>query len=186
MSFLNVCVNALLSLPLLWVNGILGKWKLHSYGIFGYSEFGFEEISEENFSDNFFQMIVHPAVYLALVCWVLQQFSLESIVYDLWLLIPFYWLLRVVHALLWDTFAFANWRTQIETFLFSLLIGEGTLFGIILPLIDSNVSIFIEDKAFRDAFWYAAIAYMAKFLWDMVRGHLVGENLFPSDKKLKL
>lgn len=186
MSFLGVGINILLSFPLLWINGILGKWKLHSYSVFGYSEFGFEEISDDNFADNFFQMIVHPAVYLAVVCWVLQLFSLEKIVCDLWLLIPFYWVLRIVHALFWDTFAFINWRTQIVTFLLSLLLGEGTLFCIILPLIDSSASIFIEVEAFRDAFWYAALAYIAKFIWDLVKGHLVGEDIFPSDKKTEV
>ena len=165
---------------------MLGKWKLHSYSAFGYSEFGFEEISEDNFADNFFQVVVHPAVYLAVVCWVLQLFSLEKIVCYLWLLIPFYWALRIVYALLGDAFAFINWHTQILIFLLSLLLGEGTLFWIILPLIESGQSIFIEVEAFRDAFWYATLAYIAKFLWDMAKRHLMGKDVFPSEKKTEV
>lgn len=183
MSLLNAGINFLLAFPLLWLNGILGKWKMHSYSVFGYSEFGFTNICEQNFSGNFFQMIVHPVIYLALVSWILQQFALDSIAYDLWLLIPFYWFLRVIYAMLWDTFVFTNWKTQIVTFVFSMLLGEGTLFSIIRPLINSQDSIFIGATAFRDAFWFAVLAYIAKWMWDVVKEQLVGEELFPSFKK---
>ncbi len=183
MPLLNLCLNFFLAFPLLWINGALGKWKLHSYGVFGYSDFGFNNISEENFFGNFFQMIVHPAIYLALISWTLQQFSLNDIVLDLWLVIPFYWLLRVTYAILKDTFVFTNWRTQLIAFILSILLGEGTLFCIIRPLVINENSVFIDAKAFRDAFWFAVLAYLAKWLWDTVKIQFIGEELFPSQKK---
>lgn len=183
MSPFNLLLNFLLVFPLLWVNGILGKWKLHSSSFFEYSEFGFQEISEENFSENFFQMIVHPPIYLALVCYVLQCISADNIIPNLWLLVPFYWAVRVAYAILRDTFAFTNWCVQIRAFFISILLSEGTLFFIILPLLEKDESIFIDALEFRDAFWYAALIYFAKLIWDSVKGKLVGETLFPAEKK---
>lgn len=169
---------------MLWINGILGDLKVHAYRVLEYSAFGFGEISTDNFSGNFFQMIVHPAIYLALVSWILQLLELTTIIYDLWLLIPAYWLLRIVFALLSDTFAFTNWIIQLVALFFSLLIGEGTLFCIIFPLVNKDESIFISATAFRDAFWYAVLVFFAKIIWDTVKNNLVGKVLFPSDKKV--
>ena len=183
MSWLNVGVNLVLALPLLWINGFLGKWKLHAYNVFDYSVFGFDEISENNYSENFFQMIVHPPVYLALVCGILQCFSCYDIIQNLWLLVPFYWGLRVVHAIFYDTFVFINWRIQILTSFISVALGEITLFGIILPLAHEQKTILISVEAFRDAFWYAALVYFAKFVWDAVKGRIVGKKVFPQEKK---
>lgn len=186
MTLTNLYVNFLLALPLLWINGILGKWKLHSYGVFGYSMFGFEDISERNFFGNFFQMVIHPPIYLAVVCWILQALSLEYIIPYLWLLIPFYWLLRVAYSVWGDCFAFTNWKIQLVAFLFSIILGEGTLFCIICPLIDSSKSVMIDIISFRDAFWFAVLAYLAKWVWDYSKSVLVGEELFPSQKKNKV
>lgn len=183
MSPRNLLLNFLLVFPLFWVNGILGKRKLHSNSIFEYSEFGFQKISEENFSQNFFQMIVHPPIYLALVCYVLQCVSADSIIPHLWLLVPFYWVVHIAHSILRDTLVFTNWRIQLRAFFISILLSEGTLFFIILPLLERNESIFIDAVEFRDAFWYAALIYFAKLIWDSVRENLVGETLFPAKKK---
>ena len=186
MTLTNLCINFLLALPLLWINGALGKWKLHTCGIFGYTSFGFEYISDQNFYSNFFQMIIHPAIYLAIVSWVLQMVSLECIVPHLWLLIPFYWLLRVVHLIWGDCSAFMNWKIQLVAFPFSLLIGYITLFCIICPLINDNKSVVIDVIAFRDAFWFATFAYLAKWIWDYSKNLLVGRELFPEGKKNKV
>lgn len=186
MTLINACINFVLAFPLLWINGILGKWKLHSFKVFEYSEFGFHEISEENFSENFFQMIVHPSIYLALVCWVLQLLSFDGIIPSLWLLVPFYWVLRIIYAILRDTFVFTNWYAQLYAFFFSVLLSECTLFCIILPLLKKDESIFIDAVVFRDAFWYAALVYLAKVIWDSVKGQLVGKTLFPSVKKTEI
>ena len=186
MSLHNLLINFLLAIPLLRVNGLLGQWKSHSNNFFGYSAFGFEEISETNFSENFFQMIVHPPVYLAFVCGIVQLLSFGDIIPNLWLVVPFYWLLRVIYALLLDTFVFTNWHMQIKAFIFSLLLSEFTLFFIVVPLLRDNKSIFIEAEAFRDAFWYAVFIYLAKRIWDSVKGGFIGGALFPSNRKSEI
>ena len=183
MSLFNICINLTLAIFLFLINGRLGKWKLDFNGFIEYSTFELSEISEENFSENFFQMIVHPAVYLALVCWGLQCLGLNDIIRTLWLLVPFYWGIHLFYSIWRDTFVFTNWYSQIHAFFISILLGEGTLFCLVIPLINSEQSVFITVEEFRNAFWYAALAYMAKFVWDSVKNRIVGENLFPSTKK---
>lgn len=183
MSLLSIGINVVLATLLFLLNGCLGKWKMNFHSFIEYSELNLGKISEKSFSENFFQMIVYPSVYLALVCWGLQCLGLSHLIRKLWLLIPSYWAIRMLHSLWRDEFVFVNWYPQIYAFILSTLLGEGTLYCLVIPLINDEQSVFIPVDEFRNAFWYAALAFMAKLLWDSVKGHLVGENLFPSTKK---
>lgn len=122
---------------------------------------------------------------IAIAAAILQQLSLDNIAVNLWLVVPLYWLLRVVRIVIWNISDFTNWKYELTSMLISLLLGEGTLFVIIRPLIEAGESIFIEQTEFRDAFWFAAISYLAKLAWDISKSTLSGYSVFPSQKRVK-
>jgi len=183
MTWTNLATNLMFAWLLLLINGRIGKWKERPSNVFSYSAFGFRDITEDNFSDNFFQVLIHPAIYLAIISSILQVLSVKSIVYKLCLVVPFYWGLRFVVAAFRDTACFLNWRFQFVLFLVSLLLSEGTLFFIIRPLIDQKKSIFIDLEQFRDSFWFAVFCVIAKFIWDYSKHMMLGKQVFPSSKK---
>lgn len=183
MTWTNFAVNLLLAWLLLLINGKIGKWKERSSNLFSYSTFGFSDITEDNFSNNFFQLLIHPTIYLAIIGSILQILSIKSIVYKLCLVVPLYWVLRLVIAIFRDTACFLNWRFQFILFLVSLLLSEGTLFLIIRPLVEKKESIFIDLEQFRDSFWFAVFCFIAKFVWDYSKHVMVGKEVFPSSKK---
>lgn len=176
-------VNVFLALILFFGNGILGKIKINTKGFFGYDSFGFNKVDEANFSDHFFQKIVHPAILIAISAAVLQHFSMDDIARNLWLVVPFYWILRIVYIYLWNIASFTNWKYEITSMFVSLLLGESTLFFILRPLIDADEQIFIDAVVFRDAFWIAALSYIAKLLWDISKSSLSGYSVFPIAKR---
>ena len=175
--------NFALALLLYFGNGFLGKRKSNAHGRFYYASFRFESVSQANFADHFFQKIVHPALLIAIASAILQHFSLENIAWDLWLVVPLFWLFRFLHIAIWNIATFTNWKYEITSLLISLLLGEGTLFFIIRPLIAAGESIFIEQTEFRDAFWFAAISYLAKLTWDISKASLSGYTVFPPEKR---
>jgi len=183
MTWTAFAVNLIFAWLLLFINGKIGSWKQSDSSLFGYSEFEFKDITEENFSDNFFQLLIHPAIYLAIISWILQLLSLDAIVHTLWLMVPLYWALRLIVAVFRDTLCFLNWRFQVVLFLVSLLLSEGTLFLIILPLLEKKQTVFINLEQFRDAFWFAVFCFLAKFFWDYAKHKMVGKEVFPSSKK---
>lgn len=176
--------NIILAFLLYWGNGLLGQLKSNSNGLFNYASFSFDGVSTANFADHFFQKIVHPSLLIAIAAAVLQQLSLDNVVANLWFVVPLYWLLRFVRIIIWNISDFTNWKYELTSMLISLLLGEGTLFLIIRPLIDAGESIFIEQTEFRDAFWFAAISYLAKLAWDISKSTLSGYSVFPSQKRV--
>ena len=182
MTWTNFVVNLILAWILLFINGKLGKWKQYTFDFFSYSSFEFGDINKEKFSDNLFQLLIHPAIYLALVGSILQAFSCETIVRSLWLLVPLYWMLRFAVMALRDMFFFQNWPLQIALLFVSLLLSEGTFF-LMMRLMDGGNVIFIDLEQFKDAFWFAALGFAAKFVWDFLKRWMVGEVVFPPSKK---
>ena len=164
----------------------LGNIQQDHRDLFKYGKFTFESNSESSFSGNFFQKIINPAVYLAIVCAILQYFSLEAIALDLWLLVPFYWLLRLMIYSIKNMLVFVNWKYEIYAFIVSLLLSEGTMFLLIRPLIESEESVFLDAAEFRNAFWYALITYLATLFWDISKHYFDGEMVFPNSKRAKI
>ena len=186
MSWCHVLVNFLLALMLYLINGWLGNIQQDHKDLFKYGKFTFESNTDISFSGNFFQIIVNPSVFLAIVCAILQQLSFEAVVLDLWLLVPFYWLFRLAFYLVKNLFSFVNWKYEFYSFALSILLSEGTLFVLIRPLIENNESIFLDAAEFRNAFWFALIAYLAKLFWDVSKHHFEGEKVFPDSKRRKI
>ena len=179
----TLLINFFLALVLYFGNGWLGKIKVNTKGLFGYDSFGFNKVDKANFADHFFQKIVHPAIVVAIAAAILQHYEMESIARDLWLVVPFYWVLRIIHICVWNIASFTNWKYEILSLIVSLLLGEGTLFYILRPLIDSDQSVFIDAAEIRDAFWIAALSYTAKFIWDITKFSLSGYSVFPAEKR---
>lgn len=183
MSWCHVIVNILLALILYLLNGWLGNIQQDHKDLFKYGKFTFESNPSTNFSGNFFQKIVNPAVFLAIVCAILQHFSLETVALDLWLLVPFYWILRMLFYLFKNLFAFVNWKYEACALITSITLSEGTMLLLIRPLIEDGKAVFLDATEFRDAFWFALIAYLAKLFWDISKHHFEGDNIFPESKR---
>ncbi len=71
-------------------------------------------------------------------------------------------------------------------FILSIILSEGTLFVIILPLLKKEESIFIELEEFRDAFWFAAICVIVKFFWDYYKYKITGKTVYQEAKKKEI
>lgn len=179
----TLLINIFLAIILYFGNGWIGKLKINCNGLFGYDSFGFNKVDSANFADHFFQKIVHPAILIAIAAAILQHLEMENVAKNLWLVVPIFWVMRLLHILIWNIVPFTNWQYEITSMIISLLLGEGTLFWIVCPLIDLDENIFIDAVEIRDAFWIAALSYVAKSIWDISKASLSGYSVFPSRKR---
>lgn len=85
-----------------------------------------------------------------------------------------------------NVFVFLNLKYEAIAFILSILLGEGTFFLIILPLLHQNESIWISAAALRDALWYAIFAYVFKTSWDIMRQSFDGQNLYPNIRRQEI
>ncbi len=179
-----ILFNAISALGLFFLNGQLGKLQ---YGIseplFAYGRFTFDPSDEQSFSGNFFQKIVNPAVYMAVIAASVQYFLPAPYVESLWLLVPLFWAFRLLHMIWRNVFIFLNLKYEVTAFFLSILLSEGVLFYIILPVLHQEESIWIPPTALRDALWYAILAYIAKTLWEIMRQSFDGANLYPYERR---
>lgn len=182
-----VICNALFALGLFFLNGVLGKLQ---YGIgeplFAYGKFTFDGTCEQSFSGNFFQKIVNPTVYLAALSALIQRFFAVELIKSLWLLIPMFWLCRFLYMIWRSVFIFLNLKYEAIAFALSLLLGEGTLFCIILPLVHQEETIWIPATALRDALWYAILIYLLKTVWEIMSKSFSEETLYPNEQRRKI
>ena len=182
MSLEIFIINCMLALTLLGINVLIGHLKQNAIISFHYSSFKFKDLSGENFAGNFFHLIVHPAIFLAIVASIMQSIGVGFIARDLWLVVPLYWALRGLIALIRNTIELLNLKFEITAFIISIIVSEGTLFCIIRPLIDSNETVFISLTQFRDAFWFAAFTYLATLLWNIAKNITTGDKVYPARK----
>ena len=179
MKPIYILYNALAALGLFYLNGLLGKLQYNvSEPMFDYAEFDFGPRKKQNFSGNFLQKIVNPAVYLAAAAALAQYCSAEGFVETMWLLIPIFWLYRLIFMIWRNSFFFLNLKYEALAFVLSLLLGEGTFFCIIRPLLQQAQPIWIPATELRDALWFAILAYIFKTAWDILRMAFDGDNLY--------
>ena len=177
----------LFALFLFLLNGLLGKLQ---YGFrdqfFAYGKFSFYPDPEENFAGNFFLKIINPAIYISLVCAMLQHIGCEALCRAAWSILPLYWLIRLIHIAAKNLFLFINWPYELAAALLSLLLGEGIFFLFLLPLLNTDTPIFIPIEELRNAVWFAIIAYLAKVLWDISKTLLDAKRLYPEEKRRRI
>ena len=179
-----VLFNLVIALGLFVVNGALGALQYGYRGkLFQYGQFGFAMDEEENFAGNFFLKVVNPAIYLALCCALLQDRYNEILFRSLWLVIPLYWGIRLLFLIIKGRFFILNWRYEVVSIVLSLCLGEGTFFGVVIPLVNENESVFIPIDEIRNAIWFAIIAYIAKCIWDISKTRLNGQAIYPWEKR---
>lgn len=186
MTLKHLVINIFLSWILLKINGIIGMIKSKSKNSKEYATFEFDNLEGKNFSGNFFHAVIHPSIFLAVVSVILQCLSLENYAIELWLVVPLYWLLRLLHTVFWNRLSLVNWRYDLPAFFTSVILAEFTLFAIIRPLIINEKQVFIDLEQFRDAFWFAAFTYVIKLFWDIFKDKTTGDNLYPTKKKERI
>lgn len=179
--------NVVLAVGLFLLNSWLGRVQ---YGIpgnpFEYGKFYFESDGEENFSGNFFLKTVNPAIYLSVIAAAIQGRLSDEYINSLWMLIPAFWMLRFLYMVVKNRIIFLNFKYELSACFVSLLLGEGTFFLIIEPLLAEGECIWIPTTEIRDAVWFAIIAYLAKTVWDIMRRNFHGDNLYPAEKRQKI
>lgn len=179
--------NVLLALVLFLLNGQLGKLQHGiSEPLFEYGKFSFMPTSEQSFAGNFFQKIVNPAVFLAVAAALTQHYLTSDYVESLWLLIPAFWLCRLIYIIVQNFFVFLNLKYEIIAFILSLALGEGVFFCIIKPLLVEGEQIWISFATLRDALWYAILAYLAKTVWEIMKKSFGEEKIYPYERRRKI
>lgn len=184
----HIIFNMVAAAGLFFLNGKLGKLQYGLSGtLFKYGKFTFEGAADQsNFSGNFFQKIVNPAVYLAVVAAIVQHFLPVGFIESMWLLIPIFWIYRLLFMVVKNVFVFLNLKYEAIALVLSLLLGEAVFFMIIKPLLARNESIWIQATALRDALWFAILAYLAKVTWEIMKQSFSNDNLYPDSKRREL
>lgn len=173
-----IAFNALFALILFIINIILGKL-LSGNPFFAYGRFTFTLDEGQSFAGNFFLKIINPTVYMAILCAVFQSLGWMKTCYSLWMIVPFYWLLRALCMFIKNILLYSNWLYEVIALLMSVILGEGVFFLLLKPLMDKKENVFISHEELRDAIWYAIIAYVLKILWDAYKIYLNSENIYP-------
>lgn len=183
-----VIFNMIAAGGLFFLNGILGKLQYGLSGkLFEYGKFTFEGGADQSgFSGNFFQKIVNPAVYLAVVAAIAQHLLTVELIESMWLLIPIFWIYRLLFMITKNVLVFLNLKYEAIALVLSLLLGETIFFRIIKPLLVQNKSIWIPATELRDALWFAILTYLAKVIWEIMKQSFSNDNLYPDSKRREL
>ena len=89
-----IMLNILFAFGLFFLNALLGRIQYGLSGkLFQYGKFTFADAEQQNFSGNFFQKIVNPAVYLAVIAAVMQTYLPAEFIRSLWLVFPQFWVI---------------------------------------------------------------------------------------------
>lgn len=164
------------------LNSVVGRWE-SGHKIFEYGHFSFNLDEDMSFAGNFVLKTINPAVYVAILCAIFQMLGQLHICNSLWMIVPLYWTFRVIYMCAINILIYTNLKYEFMGFLISLVIGEGTFFLLLKPLIDKNESVFISREELRDAIWYAIFAYVLKITWDAYKIYLTADNVYPKYKR---
>jgi len=179
-------INLLLAILLFFINGIIGRIQYgFQEGLFHYAKFEFGSQDNISFSGNFFLKIINPAIYLSIMAAAFQKLGCIGLVNSFWMLVPCYWLVRVIFMLYRNLFIFINRKYELLAFLMSLMAGECVFFVFIKGLVSNNEAIFSISE-FKNAIWFAIAAYIFKIAWEMLKVGFTSEILYPDDAKKRI
>lgn len=179
-----VLLNLLLALGLFCLNALLGAVQYRHRGdLFAYGKFSFAPEPEQQFSGNFFQKIVNPAIYTALLCALFQRLGWDALCRSLWLTVPLYWVLRALYITVKNRSWLINRRYELLSAAASLLLGEGVFFGVLVPLMEAGESVFIPVRDLRNAIWFAILAYITKAAWDVCKDAFEDGRLYSREMR---
>lgn len=177
-----ILFNLAMAVVLFFLNGWLGKLQ---YGIdelsFEYGSISFFDTDSQNFSGNFFQKIVNPTIFLAVVASVTQGICPLDLVGSLWLIVPMFWGIRLLYMIFKSRLRILNLKWEGFACVLSLILGEGVFWGLIRELIRQEEPIWISPTALRDAIWFAILAYLARTAWMIMKKLYAGKNLYPQE-----
>ncbi len=177
-------LHRLLALGLFLLNALLGAVQYRRReDLFAYGKFSFDPEPQQHFSGNFFQKIVNPAIYTAVLCALFQHMGRDALCHSLWLVVPLYWVLRALYIAAKNQLWLINRRYELLSAVFSLLLGEGVFFGALMPLMAAGESVFIPARDLRNAIWFAILAYAAKAAWDVCRAAFEGGRLYSREDR---
>lgn len=176
-------LNIVLAILLFIINGLLGKVQGLYHNLFEYELFAFNKNTDGNYSGNFFQMVINPAVFVTIVCVILQAVHRSDLCASSWQIVLFFWVIRFLYYLVVGRLYLVNWIFEIVACLLSIGLVSMILFTCILPLIQNEKSIFIPLESLRDAIWFAIIAYIAKTIWEIGKMSLKTDYVFSDNRK---
>lgn len=177
-------LNLLFTIIFFITNSIIGKFQ-SGHKLFQYGRFSFNLDEGDSFVDNFVLKIINPTVYMAILCAVFQYLGCIDIFNSLWMIIPIYWLLRIIYMFVKNILIYTNIKYEFLAFLMSALLGEGAFWLVLKPLMDKQESVFISREELRDAVWYAIIAYSLKIIWDVYKTYLNADNIYPLNLRVR-
>lgn len=172
-----LALNIVFTIIFFVINSIIGKFQ-SGHKLFEYGSFSFNLDEGESFVDNFVLKIINPSVYMAILCAIFQSIGRIDIFNSLWMIIPLYWLLRVIYMLVKNILIYTNIKYEFVAFCMSAILGEGAFWFLLKPLMEKEESVFISREELRDAIWYAIIAYALKIVWDVYKTYLNADNIY--------
>lgn len=179
-------INLFLAVILFFLNGLLGRFQSSYREFFKYEKFSFISNPGGSYSGEFLQKIVNPAFFITIVCVVLQIVNRTEIISSLWITVLLYWMLRFMFYFLRGRLRFLNWQYEVFSFVISNALSSVVLFACLVPLIESNETVFISLESLRDAIWFAIISYIVKIIWDIGKYSLKANTILPESRKERI
>jgi hypothetical protein len=111
-----VIVHVLLAIILFFITNWIGK---HSLSV-GYMQMSLLAKSDEAPAFNFLYRIFSPIVFIVLCCVLFNALSLNWINKDIYMIVAYYFVFRIIFNILTARVRLINWYTQIFYIIFSI------------------------------------------------------------------
>jgi hypothetical protein len=153
--------------------GILGRLMFdHKDTLFNYSTFHSFSEEKASLSGNFVLKTFFPCVFIVGLSWLLQIFKLEHLTSNIWLVVFFYWIIRMIWILvIFNRASLTNFAYEAVSFIVSIASAFFVYDIFIDYCIKNDISVFLSRDELRSGVAFALLLYAINIIWKVLNAN---------------
>lgn len=162
--------------------GILGNLMYqHKDTLFNYSTFHSYSTDKSSLSGNFILKTFFPSVFIVALSWFLQIFHLDNFTRNIWLIVLYYWIIRMVWLLvIFNRASLTNFAYEATSLVLSVSSAFFVYNIFIEYCISNGISVFLSRDELRSGVAFALLLYAINIVWKILNanGLLTRSNIY--------
>lgn len=155
------------------LTGFLGKQMYHHKDtLFKYSVYSSYSGDDQSLSGNFILKTFFPSVFIVVLAWLLQILKLELLAYNIWLVVAFYWVIRLIWLLIiFNLSSLTNFTYELTSLIISICTSAFVYFIFIEYCLQNGISVFLTRDELRSGVAFALLLYLINIVWKVLNSN---------------
>lgn len=170
---MSIVLFVFFAIILFIISGLLGKVMYHhDDSLFSYSTFHCNSEKDETLGGNFVLKTFFPSVFIVIISWLLQITNQDILTKNIWLIVVFYWVVRILYILIiLNRASLTNYVYEFISLTISVVSSLIVYYVFIEYCIQNNISVFLSRDELRSGIAFSLFLYAVSIIWKIINNN---------------